>query len=377
MKRIGLIDVDGHNFPNLALMKLSAWHKAQGDTVEWYSPFVGTWYDCVYCSKVFSDTPDVTQYINAYEVVKGGTGYALHGAGGETYSREDDKPLPDEVEHIYPDYTLYKVDNTAIGFLTRGCPRGCDFCIVGKKEGRCSRKVADLNEFWRGQRDIILCDPNILACTEWEDLLHQLEDSRAAVYFNQGLGARLLTPAKCEALSRVKMKGIHFAWDRYEDGEHILPKLKMFAEISKAKPHSHNAIVYVLTNHGTTLEQDLERIYRLRELGYWAYVMIYDKAHAPRVYRDLQRWCNSMWVFARCPRFEDYKRAAPPLQATNFVSSFRMNHRLCRSRHCMRYKELQSGERVCRAAGRYIPVVAMSGKGCRQLCRNRTKNEQN
>lgn len=146
------------------------------------------------------------------------------------------------------------------------------------------------------------------------------------------------------------MKGIHFAWDRYEDGEHILPKLKMFAEIGKKNHHSHNAIVYVLTNHGTTLEQDLERIYRLRELGYWAYVMIYDKAHAPRVYRDLQRWCNSRWIFARCPRFEDYKRASPPIQATNFVYSFRMTTDYA--------------------------AVAMSCKGCRQLCRNRTKKTQ-
>ena len=376
MKKIGLIDVDSHNYPNLALMKLSAWHKAQGDTVEWYSPFVGTWYDRVYCSKVFSDTPDVTQYINAYEVIRGGTGYALHGAGGETYNPIDDEPLPDEVEHTYPDYGLYNIDNTAIGFLTRGCPRGCDFCIVGKKEGKCSRKVADLKEFWRGQREITLCDPNILACAEWEDLLRQLESSRATVDFNQGLDARLLTSAKCEALSRIKMKGVHFAWDRYEDGEKILPKLKMFSEICRAKPHAHNAIVYVLTNHGTTLEQDLERIYKLRELGYWAYVMIYDKAHAPRVYRDLQRWCNSRWVFARCPRFEDYKRPSPPPYTTNFVFNLTMNPILCRSRHCERYKELQSGQKVCRAAGQYIPVAAMSGKGCNKVQRPKATHKK-
>lgn len=307
MKRIGLIDVDGHNFPNLPLMKLSAWHKAQGDTVEWYTPFVGTWYDRVYCSKVFSDTPDVTQYINAHEVVKGGTGYALHGAGGETYSREDDKPLPDEVEHIYPDYSLYNITDTAYGFLTRGCPRGCSFCIVGKKEGLCSCKVADLSEFWHGQKNIVLNDPNILACREWEDLLGQLAESKALVDFNQGLDARVLTEAKCRALDAVRIKEIHFAWDRYEDKDNVLPKLRMFAEISKAKPHGHIATVYVLTNYGTTIEQDLERIYLLREFGYWAYVMIYDKAHAPRLYTDLQQWCNSRRVFARCPRFEDYK----------------------------------------------------------------------
>lgn len=310
MKRIGLIDVDGHNFPNLALMKLSAWHKAQGDTVEWYQPF--DHFDVVYKSKVFADSPDHNEYINADKVVKGGTGYAIHGAGGETYRKEDDPMLPDEVEHIYPDYSLYSITDTAYGFLTRGCPRGCSFCIVGKKEGLCSRKVADLREFWNGQKNIVLNDPNILACRDWEDLLGQLADSKAMVDFNQGLDARVLTEAKCKALDAVRIKEIHFAWDRYEDKEKVLPKLKMFTEICKAKPHGHNAIVYVLTNHGTTLEQDLERIYRLRELGYWAYVMIYDKAHAPRVYRDLQRWCNSRWVFARCQRFEDYRRTVFP-----------------------------------------------------------------
>ena len=302
--KIGLIDVDSHNYPNLPLMKLSAWHKAQGDTVEWYQPF--DHFDKVYMSKVFADSPDHNEYINADEVVRGGTGYAIHGAGGETFRKEDDPSLPDEVEHIYPDYSLYNITDTAYGFLTRGCPRGCSFCIVGKKEGLCSRKVADLSEFWNGQKNIVLNDPNILACREWEDLLGQLADSKALVDFNQGLDARVLTEAKCRALDAVRIKEIHFAWDRYEDKEKVLPKLRMFAEICKTKPHSHNTIVFVLVNHTSTMEQDLERIYTLRELGYWAYVMIYDKRNADRRYIDLQRWCNNRFIFAKCPRFEDY-----------------------------------------------------------------------
>ena len=301
--RIGLIDVDGHNFPNLALMKLSASHKAKGDEVEWYSPF--NHYNRVYMSKVFYNTPDYPYYLNADEVIKGGTGYALHGAGGETFRKEDDPSLPDEVEHAYPDYHLYGITDTAYGFLSRGCPRGCDFCIVAKKEGRCSRKVADLSEFWHGQKNIVLCDPNILACPDWKDLLQQLADSKAMVDINQGLDARVLTLEKCEALAKVRIKEIHFAWDRYEDKEKVLPKLEMFAHYSN-KPHSHNAIVFVLVNHTSTIEQDLERIYTLRELGYWAYVMVYDKAHAAKVYTDMQRWCNNRFIYASCPRFEDY-----------------------------------------------------------------------
>ena len=125
---IGLIDVDSKNFPNLCLMKLSAWHKKQGDSVEWYNPF--THYDLVYKSKVFANTPDYSYPINSDKVIKGGTGYAIHGAGGEHYQKDDDPSLPYEIEHIYPDYDLYNIKDTAYGFLTRGCPRGCSFCIV-------------------------------------------------------------------------------------------------------------------------------------------------------------------------------------------------------------------------------------------------------
>lgn len=302
--KIGLIDVDSYNFPNLPLMKLSAWHKAQGDDVEWYTPF--DTYDIVYQSKVFTDSEDHNEYINARKVVKGGTGYAIKGAGGETYCKELDKQLPYEIEHIYPDYSLYGINDTAYGFLTRGCPRGCDFCIVGKKEGLRSVKVADLTEFWHGQKNIVLNDPNILACKDWEDLLGQLADSKAMVDFNQGLDARMLTEAKCEAIGYVRIKEIHFAWDRYEDKDVVLPKLEMFAKICKTKPHQHNSIVYVLVNHGSTIGQDLERIYTLRDMGYWAYVMVYDKANCAREYKDLQRWCNNRIIFAKCPRFEDY-----------------------------------------------------------------------
>lgn len=287
-------------------MKLSAFHKRQGDKVEWYTPF--NRYDIVYKSKVFTQSTDFNEYINADVVIKGGTGYAINGAGGETYSKEADPDLPDEIEHIYPDYSLYGITDTAFGFLTRGCPRGCNFCIVGKKEGLCSHKVAELSEFWHGQKNIVLNDPNLLACPQCIDLLSSLAESRSSVDFNQGLDARLLTEAKCLAIDKVNIKEIHFAWDRYQDKNIVLPKLKMFAEICKKKPHSHNSIVYVLVNHSSTIEEDLERIYTLRDMGYWAYVMIYDKTHCNPLYVDLQRWCNNRFIFAKCPRFEDYNK---------------------------------------------------------------------
>lgn len=305
--KIGLIDIDHSRFPNIALMKISAYHKAQGDDVEWYTPFEH--YNRVYVSKVFSFSEDWREPINADEVIRGGSGYAITLKDGrEQYNVAVDKPLPYEVEHIYPDYSIYPMytKDTAYGFLSRGCPRGCGFCHVATKEGIRAHKVADLKEFWGGQKNVVLCDPNILACKDWKELLQQLIDSKAYVDFNQGLDVRMLTEEKAQMLSQIKLKEVHFAWDRYEDKELVLPRLEMFAKHSKLIK-SHGAIVYTLVNFDTTLEQDLERIYTLREMGYWAYIMIYDKEHCDPIYKDLARWVNNRFIFAKCKRFEDYK----------------------------------------------------------------------
>ena len=311
--RIGLIDVDGHNFPNIPLMKLSAWHKARGDTVEWYEPLIHGFpnppLDKVYMSKVFSFSPDYEYFVNAKEVVKGGSGYCISLENGkEVFDKSKDKELPYEIEHIYPDYSIYGITDTAYGFLTRGCPRGCDFCHVKVKEGLCSRKVADLSEFWNGQKNIVLCDPNILACIDWKSLLQQLVDSKAWIDINQGLDIRLMTEEKAELIKQMKIKELHFAWDRYEDKDIIVPKFKMFKEITQID--IRKLIVFVLCNFDTTIEQDLERIYALRDLGYWAYVMLYDKEHIPKnsKLRKMARWVNMRSVFATVPKFEDYLR---------------------------------------------------------------------
>ena len=310
--RIGLVDVDGGGkFPNLALMKISAWHKGVGDTVEWYEPMFSGHFDKVYLSKVFSFTPEFDYPIDADEIERGGTGYCISLVDGkEVFDQTKNKNLPYEIEHIYPDYSIYPelTKDTAYGFLSRGCPRGCDFCIVGRKEGRCSVKVADLSEFWRGQKKIVLCDPNILACKDWKDLLQQCIDSGAEIDFNQGLDIRLMTREKAEMILSMRVREIHFAWDRYEDKEKVLPKLKLFAEVAPVSVMKSNKVmVFTIVNFSTTLEQDLERIYTLRDLGYWPYVMVYDKDHCPRVYRDLQRWVNNRYIFGAVKRFEDYK----------------------------------------------------------------------
>lgn len=324
--RICLIDVDGHNFPNLPLMKLSAWHKKQGDTVEWYEPLfhiTGEPFDKAYMSKVFSFTPDYPYYVNAKEIHKGGSGYCIRLVDGkEVYDKEKDSPLPPEIETIYPDYEIYydripEVKNTAYGFLTRGCPYGYDtdnpcrknthdYCHVSMKEGFCSRKVADLDTFWRGQKNIVLLDPNITVCRDWKELFQQLIDSGAWIDFSQELDILAMTEEKAEMIVRMKIKNIHFAWDRYEDKDAVVPKLKKFQEITGYGYRKMS--VYMLCNFDTTFEQDLERVYTLRELGYSPYVMLYDKEHIPKGHKlkHLQRWVNNRIVFRSCSRFEDF-----------------------------------------------------------------------
>ena len=309
--KIGLIDCDSHHFPNLPLMKLSAWHKQQGDSVEWYQPLFSGHMDRVYVSKVFSFTPGYEYYIDADEVIKGGSGYCIELVDGkEIYHAERERQLPPEIEYIYPDYSLYPelTKDTAYGFMSRGCPRGCNFCHVASKEGRKSYKVADLSEFWNGQKNIVLLDPNTIACLDWRDILQQLIDSGAYVDFSQGVDIRLMTEEKAEMIKRIKIKNIHFAWDRYEDRDKIVPEFKMFSELTGWD--RRKMTVYVLTNFDTTIEQDLERIYTLRELGYWPYVMIYDKEHTKSTdtVRKLQRWVNMRAIFESTPRFEDYQK---------------------------------------------------------------------
>lgn len=306
--KVGLIDVDGHNYPNLPLMKLSAWHKQQGDSVEWYQPMFSGHMDKVYMSKVFSFTPDYPYIVDADEVIKGGSGYAIHLVDGkEVYDKSKDKELSQEIEHIYPDYDLYPelTKDTAYGFLTRGCPRGCGFCHVAPKEGRCSIKVANLSEFWRGQKNIVLCDPNLLACKDHMELLQQLVDSKATVDMNQGVDIRLVNERNIELLKKIKLKQIHFAFDRFQDKDIIEPKLRLFKEMTG---YSHKVSVYILTNFDTTLEQDLYRINLCRELNFNPYVMIYDKEHCDDVYKRLQRWTNSKIAFWALEDFTKYDR---------------------------------------------------------------------
>jgi hypothetical protein len=288
--KIGLVDVDGHNYPNIALMKISAHEKQNGNQVEWCVPMMK--YDRVYAAKVFTFTPDFDTCVDTKEMIFGGTGYDL------------ENKLPDAIENTYPDYTIYPQFKEAYGFLTRGCPRNCPFCGVGKKEGLISNKVADLSSFWKGQKEIKLCDPNILACKNSVELLDQLIESKTWIDINQGLDIRFMTEEFTEKIMRLKLKMLHFAWDGEKDSELILNNLEQFKKVTKIDYRKLN--VYVLTNYNTTFEFDLYRIYKLKELGYNPYVMIYNKEHASDNVRHLQRWVNNKIIFRTCEKFEEY-----------------------------------------------------------------------
>ena len=311
-KYIGLYDVDSVNFPNLALMKISAYHKQQGDHVEMlYTSRME--YDKIYASKVFSDeyskmeiSPAMLE-MTAKEVVYGGTGFAITvEKGKEVYAKDRDGELPPEIEHVYPDYSLYPelTKGKAYGFLTRGCPNNCSFCVVTPKEGRCTVKVANLSEWWNGQSEIILLDANILACRDRVSLLNQLADSGARVDFTQGLDARFCTEAVCEVLKRIKVSRVHFAFDFMGNEKAIMQGLKNYIRI--CKPREDKTGVYILTNYDTTFEQDLYRVKMVQSLGIRPDIRIYRKNTAPKITRWLQRWCNNRIIYESQKDFMEY-----------------------------------------------------------------------
>lgn len=306
--KIGLIDVDGHHYPNLALMRISAYHKALGDDVEWWwTDFIH--YDIVYMSKIFSDaySPDMPDPLNADKVIKGGTGYciSLSADGKEYFDKSKNTELPEEIERMFPDYSIYPDFDFAVSMTSRGCPRGCAFCHVAPKEGRrAAVKVADVADFWQGQDVIKVLDANITSCKEKRDLFRQYADTGALIDFTQGLDIRLLDDADVKDLNRMRIKRLHFAWD--DPNEDLKTKFADFARQYR-RTDPAGKVVYCLTNYNSDIDADLYRIYTLRDLGFDPFVMVYNKPSAPKEIKRLQRWCNNKQIFNTVKRFSDYK----------------------------------------------------------------------
>jgi len=300
-----LDQIKSKNAYNLALMKISAWHKARGDTVEWADPLFPC--DILYLSKIFDDkyTQPFTSHTSARQVKFGGTGYNLSNA------------LHSCIEHHYPDYSLYPhLRDTAVGFLTRGCPNNCHFCICTQKEGSVSRQVADLHEFRRGQKTIELLDPNILACIEREKLFFQLSASRAEIIFRQGLDARLIDIGTIPLLRSCNIKKLFLAWDLERFSEPIKRGLLL---LKSALPHigQRELTVYVLVNFNTQWEFDIERVEWLRRHGFSPYIMIFNKPQAHKKYAHLQRAVNNRFIFYKMKSLAEYAPLKPFLLTPN------------------------------------------------------------
>ena len=290
--RIGLVDIDGHNFPNLALMKLSAWHKSQGDSVEFANLMFGC-YDRVYMSKVFTFTPDCSDIYHC-EVIRGGTGF-----------RDYTTTLPEEVEHICPDYSLYGVDE-AYGFLTRGCPNRCPWCIVPHKEGSI-RPASPIREFIGNKRRAVLLDNNVLASGFGLEQIEEIVRMGIAVDFNQGLDARKACNDAyiLDLLARVKwISQIRFACDKMLQLESVV---KCVEELGHRGVKPYKIFVYCLIQD---VGDALERINALRKLGVIPFAQPYrdfdNNIEPTKEQKRLARWCNHKAIF-KSVEFKNYK----------------------------------------------------------------------
>jgi hypothetical protein len=277
----GLVAVDS-KMMNLALMKLSAWHKAQGDKVEWYNPMMPT-PDRLYVSKLFDFTPDF-QYAPDCEIVKGGTGYA------------EVTQLPPEVDSCDPDYGLYPAADYSIQFFSRGCIRKCPFCRVPDFEGAI-RPVKPMALNPRGKR-IEIFDNNFFASPAWPEAIEWLKEAGQPVVFSQGIDVRIFKPEHADALNSLKhFKRIKLAWDN--------PKQDLRPQLEEVTRHikPHNLMCYVLIGYWSTPEEDLYRVETLRGLKIDPFVMPYDKAD--KYQRRFTRWANHKAIY-RTVKWEEY-----------------------------------------------------------------------
>jgi len=285
--KVGLFDIDS-KYHNLALMKLSAWHKQRGDETEFYNPLLTKNYDKVYVSKIFTKRNINEGYIPG-ECTIGGSGFDL-------ISR-----LPEEIEHIRPDYTLYKL-KYSLGFTTRGCIRNCGFCIVRKKEGDI-KEHAEVEEFLNPESNIIvLLDNNFLALSSHIKKLQLFINKGWRIDFNQGLDIRLINKENARLLARVKhLKQIRFSWDLIYYEKEVKKGLKILFKMG-IKPY--RIMVYALCNFNTSFEEDMYRFEELINLGVDPFIMIYE--NGSKKIRDFGRWVNRR-VYKVCD-WRDYNR---------------------------------------------------------------------
>ncbi|NDV77879.1 radical SAM protein [Dysgonomonas sp. 511] len=289
MAKIGLIDVDGHNFPNLALMKIASFHKQQGDHVEWCN-FLER-YDKVYKSKVFTFSQDETTCIQADEIISGGTGYNKY-----------DELFCDSVDL---DYSIYPKFKESYGFLTRGCIRKCSWCVVPKKEGWI-KPYRDIEEILQGRKKAVLMDNNILASDYGLEQIEKIIKLKCRVDFNQGLDSRLVTDDIAKMLSSVKwINSIRFACDTISA---VDPLIKAIEKLNKHGLKNYKIFVYVLVKD---INDAYTRVLKLKELGVSPFAQPYrdfeNNIQPTQIQKDFARWVNHKAIFKSID-WEDYRK---------------------------------------------------------------------
>lgn len=313
MKRIGLIDFDG-KIVNLALMKLSAYHKAQGYTVI-LNPANAAQIDKVYCSVIFSKNREkAAQLARVFPNIEfGGTGYSL------------EKALAPEIEAMKPDYDLYTVKdisariggimtrekkeekarqivNAGIGFTSRGCVRSCSFCVVPTKEGGI-KKVGEIKDLINPRsKTLILLDNNLTASPDCLDILREIKERNLTVDITQGIDVRTMTPEIAKALSGVKhLRSIHYAWDMTGHESAIMAGIETLSSYVKKWKH----LCFTLVGFNSTFEEDFYRFRRLTATGVDPFIMVYNQSTDTRL-KHFARWVNSR-IYKVCPDFENYE----------------------------------------------------------------------
>jgi len=297
MAKIGLIDIDNIHkkpdkwFPNLALMKISSYHKTIGDHVE----FVGLGnYDITYISKVFTYTKDYTPSLAQLgKIIKGGTGYDLT------------TKLPDEIDNMLPDYSIYGITDKAYGFLTRGCNHNCKWCVVPKKEGKV-QPYRDIEEILQFRKQAIIMDNNILASEHGIQQIEKIIKLGIKVDFNQGLDARLITPEIAELLSNVKwIRSVRFACDSDSMIEPVIKAMDLLVNAGIGKWRFDN---YLLLN--SSLESAYYRANEMRKYGASINPQPYrdfrKNNNIPQWQKDFARWGNRKKLY-RSTDFKDYE----------------------------------------------------------------------
>lgn len=289
--RIGLHDADKTGFPNLALMKISAWHKAHGDEVEWWLPVFQ--YDRVYSSKIFTFSEE--DPFLPPDTIKGGTGYGMY---------ED---LPPDVDAMFPDYSIYPECDYAIGYITRGCIRKCPWCVVPRKEGGI-RPYSTWQQIKRPEsRDIVLMDNNILACDHGIEQLESMIGQNVRIDANQGLDARLIDDKVAKILSKIKwIRSIRMSCDT----DAMLPVvLDAIDRLGKEGVKPYRIFVYLLVKDIGSAER---RAVALRDAGADVFAQPYrdfeSNIEPTAEQRRFARWVNRKEIFKTVDNFANYGR---------------------------------------------------------------------